>query len=218
MSWSINGSGTVSKSVYAGNLLRIWPEGWFRDKSIDDRDRALLSAEPVDFVDYNLDNANFLRSIYCAKQDENFEVIEWNVENDQTCKNMIAQAGGTLAGFPETTKEHTNWLSMKININVSIPECADIAAASGFLSSRPTRTRIFKGPKETCSLHEWDAMIIRDCIPSTDGIMDAERISSRKWDVLLVKMCEDFNYPWVVFTIKDSGSAAELGYQECYAL
>lgn len=39
----------------------------------------------------------------------------------------------------------------------------------------------------------WHVMILRDCHTTTDGIMDIDRIASRFWDILLIKMCENFD-------------------------
>ncbi|MCJ1334290.1 hypothetical protein MMC10_010998, partial [Thelotrema lepadinum] len=42
-------------------MLRSYPDLWFRKATIEDRDRALLDAEPVSFVEYG--NASYLRKI-----------------------------------------------------------------------------------------------------------------------------------------------------------
>lgn len=53
--------------------------------------------------------------------------------------------------------------------------------------------RILPGPPQTCNLHPWDAMILRDCQPNTNNVWEVERIASKSWDILLVKMCEDYD-------------------------
>ena len=49
------------KNVRAYHMIRDDPGMWFRDTVIDDRDRALLSAERVSFVEYS--QASYLRKI-----------------------------------------------------------------------------------------------------------------------------------------------------------
>ena len=61
------------------------------------------------------------------------------------------------------------------------------------LTTSPGKTRIFRSPPEFRKPHPWDAMILRDCHASTDGMIGVESINSRYWDILLVKMCEDFD-------------------------
>lgn len=63
-------------------------------------------------------------------------------------------------------------------------------------------------------------MILRDCNTNTSNMTAIRSISDRKWDVLLMKMCEDYDRkrclllgysvltdvdPWVVLAIKDAG-------------
>ncbi len=78
-------------------------------------------------------------------------------------------------------------------VNVNVTARPGHGFAWGFLSTRPSNIRIFKGPPETCADHPWDAIILRDCTPNTDNLIEVESISSRKWDVLCMKMCEDYD-------------------------
>lgn len=61
------------------------------------------------------------------------------------------------------------------------------------MGTRLPKVRIFKGPVESCSLHPWDAMILRDCHPNTDRLIGTKEVQSRTWDMLLMKMCEDYD-------------------------
>jgi len=66
-----------------------------------------------------------------------------------------------------------------------------------------------------------DAMILRDCTTNTDNLHDHEFLGKRKWDILAIKCCEDFDRKclpwyysqrltilldaWVVVCVKDVG-------------
>ena len=84
-------------------------------------------------------------------------------------------------------------LNKYILVNVNIKGTLGSGFDWGFLSTRPENMRIFKGPPETCSAHPWDAMILRDCTSNTDTLSSIESMSSRKWDILCMKMCEDYD-------------------------
>lgn len=83
----------------------------------------------------------------------------------------------------------------KVNVNVQGTRSADFDW--GYLSTRPSNIRIFKGPPESCHIHLWDAMILRDCTPNTDTLSEVESIASRKWDILVMKMCEDYDREYI---------------------
>lgn len=102
----------------------------------------------------------------------------------------------------------------------------------GFLSTRPHNIRIFKGPCETCPYHTWDAIILRDCTPNTDTLWRVEAVASRKWDILCMKMCEDYDRecyhvklanntnvllpdPWVVVAVNDAGPTPGPNTHDC---
>ena len=61
------------------------------------------------------------------------------------------------------------------------------------MSGLPEHIRIFEGPTSTCPDHPWHAMIIRDAIAMTESLTAVDALASRKWDILLMKMCEDFD-------------------------
>lgn len=63
----------------------------------------------------------------------------------------------------------------------------------GLMSGKPSKLRIYAGPCSICPKHPWDAMILRDAATSTSGIGDIESIASRKFDILLIKMCEEYD-------------------------
>jgi hypothetical protein len=78
-------------------------------------------------------------------------------------------------------------------VNVNVSAKPGYGFDWGFLTTRPSNIRIFKGPPETCAHHPWDAMILRDCTGNTDTLNSIESIASRKWDILCMKMCEDYD-------------------------
>ncbi|KAH7360776.1 hypothetical protein BKA65DRAFT_473911 [Rhexocercosporidium sp. MPI-PUGE-AT-0058] len=182
--------------------MRTDPAAWFRDAPIENRDLDLLNAYPVSFVDYF--KGSFLRKVYHMKAREGFKQTEWIVEEDVECKQMIASAGGKLIGFDFPPSDPIDWASMTINVNINAPPGQGFVW--GYLSTSPANIRIFKGPDFTCDLHPWDAMILRDCTTNTSGMNDIDRISRRKWDILLMKCCEDFDHPWIVTTVLDAGA------------
>ena len=95
--------------------------------------------------------------------------------------------GMYLLGLPD--KHHSN--STVVNVNIEGSSSAGFIW--GYLSTRPSNIRIFKGPQDTYELHPWDAMILRDCTPNTGSLYALDSISSHKWDILVMKMCEDYN-------------------------
>ncbi|KIW70570.1 hypothetical protein, variant [Phialophora macrospora] len=200
-----------SKRDMALHILREQPLAWFRDAPIDMRDTNLIRAEPVPWLDYS--QGSFLRKIYHMKAGEEFQTTDWVVENEEACKELVRSAGGQLVGYDNTISEPIHWASMTVNVNVSAKP--GYGFDWGFLSTRPSNIRIFKGPPETCAHHPWDAMILRDCTGNTGNLNSIESIAQRKWDILCMKMCEDYDSPWVVAAIKDSGERAIPGVHDC---
>ncbi|KAI1255234.1 hypothetical protein MGN70_003298 [Eutypa lata] len=202
------------KACAAHNMIRNKPEAWFKDSPIDDRDRALINAGPAPFVSYG--QRSYLRKMYHLKQgEEEFGSSDWSVEEDKACKKMVSHAGGQLVGFNDIDVSNpVQWKSMKINVNIEGTPNAGFNW--GFLATMPSKTRIFRGPPESCRIHPWDAMILRDCYASTDGIMSVSSIASRYWDILVMKMCEDYDYPWVVIAVNDAGPYNPAFHCECY--
>ncbi|KAH7418445.1 hypothetical protein BKA64DRAFT_565078 [Cadophora sp. MPI-SDFR-AT-0126] len=176
-------------------MMRTDPSAWFRDSPIENRDLDLLNAYPVSFVDYF--KGSYLRKVF-------FKQTDWKVEENVECKQMIASAGGKLIGFDFPPLDETHWASMTINVNISAPPGHSFQW--GYLSTSPNNIRIFKGPATTCEysfspslakmtsrLHPWDAMILRDCTTNTSTLNAVGKVSRRKWDILLIKCCEDFD-------------------------
>ncbi|KAG4424943.1 hypothetical protein IFR04_001914 [Cadophora malorum] len=182
-------------------MMRANPSAWFGKSPIENRDLDLLNAYPVSFVDY--EQGSYLRKVYHMKAGEGLKQTDWKVEQDVECKRMIASAGGKLIGFDFQPLDETHWASMTINVNISAPPGQPFQW--GFLSTSPKNIRILKGPADTCDLHPWDAMILRDCTTNTSSLHAVSKVSRRKWDILLIKCCEDFDHPWVVATLLDVG-------------
>ncbi|KAI1843391.1 hypothetical protein JX266_010388 [Neoarthrinium moseri] len=195
---------TMSKGDRARRLLRLETESWFRGYTIDERDRALLDADNVSFVDYTA--GNYVRKLFHMKRGEQFGETDWTVEADDDCKKKVAQAGGAIVGYGPFPDSSIPWVSMTVNTNI---KCAKDAGTSwGYLSTHPSNIRIFRGPPNTCPDHPWDAMILRDCHTNSSNFHRIDQIASRRWDILAMKMCEDYDHPWVVVSVKDAGEAA----------
>ncbi|KAK5198812.1 hypothetical protein LTR72_005114 [Exophiala xenobiotica] len=190
-----------SKEEVARCMLRSEIVAWFRDQPIDQRDQDLINADHVGFVDYN--KGSYLRKIYHMKPGEAFKQTQWVVETDQECKELVQSAGGKTYGFDNGSASTANWASVTVNVNINATPGAGFDW--GFLSTQPHHIRIFKGPAKTCSEHPWDAMILRDCTSNTHSLCDVGSVASRKWDILCMKMCEDYDHPWVVIAVKDAG-------------
>ncbi|KAK7755523.1 hypothetical protein SLS62_002455 [Diatrype stigma] len=190
-------------------LIRKTPEAWFRGSPVDARDRALINAEPVLFVAYT--SGSFLRKI-----------SEWRVETEEACQKMVAEAGGRLIGFDPDLSNPTRWSSMAVHVNITGRPFAGLDW--GYLTAKPANIRIFRCPPEKvepCEKHGehgWDAMTLRDCYTTTDGIRDIDSIASRFWDILLIKMWEDFDHPWLVAAVKDAGPFTEEDCRACSCL
>ena len=60
----------IPKNIRAYHMIRDNPEMWFGDTVIDDRDRALLSAEPVSFLE--LSQSSYVRKIVSLPADSAF--------------------------------------------------------------------------------------------------------------------------------------------------
>ncbi|KAK5100789.1 hypothetical protein LTR24_000935 [Lithohypha guttulata] len=217
------------KEARALAMLRKQPEAWFRGASIDDRDRALLFASPIPFIDYS--KGSYLRKMvsiadsakmpelimfsqYHKKNCQAFESTEWVVETDEICKQILNSAGVPLIGYDSIQPAPVEWQSMTVNVNIQGTPGSDFDW--GYLSTRATNTRLFQGPIATCELHPWDAMILRDCTPNTDTLYGIEYIASRKWDILVMKICEDYDHPWVVVAVKDAGANRPDPHPSCY--
>ncbi|KAK5079369.1 hypothetical protein LTR51_001566 [Lithohypha guttulata] len=168
----------TSKAADARCMIASYPEKWFRGTPIDDRDKALLSAPSVSFIDYT--PRSFLRKL-----------TNWNVEADGDCKRKIFEGGATEVGFNFGERVELSYNLM--TINVSIQGARGAGFDWGFLSNSGKDARLFGGPPETCHDHPWDALILRDCNTNTDTLNRIHSIASRKWDVLLLKMCEDYD-------------------------
>ncbi|KAH8788197.1 hypothetical protein F5883DRAFT_610642 [Diaporthe sp. PMI_573] len=197
-------AGIPPKWVTGIKLLRDDPSKWFRDTQIDDRDLALINASPVPWVEAG--QQSFLKHVHHKLKDQPIKTTPWTVENDKALRCMISEVGG--AGFTGLAKPPVhlpapNWEHMMVNVNIT----GNIAPGVtwGLLSGKPSTARILAGPCETCAKHPWDLMILRDFHTNTSGLDGVAHIASRQFDILLMKMCKDMDYPWVVLAVKDSG-------------
>ncbi|CAJ2502408.1 Uu.00g098020.m01.CDS01 [Anthostomella pinea] len=174
---------------YSLSVVPKYP--WF----VDNYDLAQDREELAHLRDYG--GGSFLRNIHHMHQ------------RDEECRKMIAEAGGTLVGFSVDPPvdppigyravRPNDWTSMTINVKIELPGGED---RWGFLSTGANNIRIFRSPAETCQVHPWDAMVLRDCQPNSDIFRQDKYIYKRKWDILVMKMCEDYNYPWSVVAVR----------------
>ncbi|KAJ0107204.1 hypothetical protein J7T55_007574 [Diaporthe amygdali] len=181
-------------------LLRENPSKWFRGNPIDDRDLALINATPVPWI--NIGRQSYLKHMHHKVKGQPFQTTKWTVENDQHLRAMISEVGAGFIGFakPPTNFPARDWESM-----MASPATSPRVVTWGLLSGRPSKVRILAGPCETCNKHPWDIMILRDFHTNTSRLDDVASIASRQFDILLMKICEDFDQPWVVLAVKDSG-------------
>ncbi|KAL2284871.1 hypothetical protein FJTKL_08689 [Diaporthe vaccinii] len=190
------------KWVRGHKLLRDDPSQWFRGTQIDDRDLALINAGPVPWI--NIGQQSYLKHVHHKIKDQPFETTHWTVENDKALRDMISEVGAGFTGWAKPLVLPTrDWESMLVNVTVT----GNIAPGVtwGLLSGRPSKARVLAGPCSTCPEHPWDIMILRDFHTNTSGLDQVSSIASRQFDILLMKMCEDMDYPWVVLAVKDSG-------------
>ncbi|RDW63743.1 hypothetical protein BP6252_11288 [Coleophoma cylindrospora] len=210
----------LRKMCLAHDMIHENPAMWFRDAAIDDRDRRLLDFGQVAFLTYG--EGSFVRKMASLpstprphtadlyvqnhkKASESSQQTEWTVEEDESCKNLVWSAGGELYGFTFAPAAPVSWDSFTVNVNIKGAPGAGFDR--GFLSTAASNIRIFRGPPESCEEHPWDAMILRDCTSNTTNLHDLDYVASRKWDILAMKMCEDYDHPWVVISMKDAGQA-----------
>ncbi|KAI1657255.1 hypothetical protein F4813DRAFT_389841 [Daldinia decipiens] len=104
-------------------------------------------------------------------------------------------------------------LLRQFHVKITIPadKRGTFNATTGFLRSFWDKIKFLRGPPESCSTCTWDAMIIYDCTASSEGTLQAcPQIATRKWDILLMKVGDDYQYPWIVAAINDSGAYTDL--------
>ncbi|KAI1453534.1 hypothetical protein F4805DRAFT_461637 [Annulohypoxylon moriforme] len=195
--------------------LKRHPENW-AGNAFDFRDNSLLYGLSADFLDYSRHTGTcHLAKIVHFKRGEDLTPeaqTYWNSENDNLCKAMVSRCGGKVHGFsrlkwtayPEKLKE----LHTRVDVQIMLPTIAMIRynVAWGILSTRSDKVQIYRGPKTFTPKHPWDAMVLHDCTANYEGeLWKAPEIASRRWDILLMKMGSEYDYPWLPVTIRDAG-------------
>ncbi|EXJ72326.1 uncharacterized protein A1O5_04830 [Cladophialophora psammophila CBS 110553] len=184
------------------SLLRNNPSAWFRDATI---------GTVCCWLPSQLHSSTTVK--YHMVAGESFQSTNWMVEDDDACKELVRSAGARLYGVDNGPCPSVHWTSVKVNVNISG------TPGSGFLwgslSPRPDNIRIFKEPADACALHGCEAMILRDCTASTDMLIGIDSIAERTWDILCMKMSEDYDYPWMAVAVKDAGPLPDLDSDSC---
>ncbi|KAI0386711.1 hypothetical protein F5Y04DRAFT_275162 [Hypomontagnella monticulosa] len=201
-------------------MINEQPQLWLgNSSSISGRDRSLFCSRQLDFLGYD-------KTCYAAKichyfnfqkyeDDAPIQVTPWTCADDITCKEMVAEAGGEVVGFPTISRNpNPNWFHAKIDVKFTIPTRSVLFNRDnvcwGIFTALATNARIYRGPMMQACSHRWDAMILYDCVASPEGpLTESSRIGSRKWDILLIKICEDNEFPFIVVAIRDSGTVYE---------
>lgn len=93
-------------------------------------------------------------------------------------------------------------------VNISVTGRPAPGITNGTLSTMPSKIRVLAGPSTSgiCPWHQWDAMILRDCYVSVAAARTGQTIPTHQchghgslgrgspmYDVLLIKMCEDYD-------------------------
>ncbi|KAJ9144904.1 hypothetical protein NKR23_g5574 [Pleurostoma richardsiae] len=176
------------KARVALGMIREKPQLWFRGSPLDDRDAALLAAPTLPWLEYG--RSSYLRKIYYKQRDSDWGTLDWKVENDVRCKYLVSVAGAKNIGINLRAESLLPFVCMTINVNIKANPGHGFDW--GFLSTsgvHPGNVRIFRGPPETCSIHPWDAIILRNCAINMSSMVNS--VASGRWDILLMKMCED---------------------------
>ncbi|KAI0853161.1 hypothetical protein F5Y00DRAFT_257819 [Daldinia vernicosa] len=190
--------------VHGREMLAAYPYLWMGFEPCSRRDLELFNCSPVDFVGY--DHTSYLRKI---------TTMTWEVkvrsgkELFVTNEEQIRINEGLPKGCFFTPGRRNKEPHVKITIPVD--KRGTFNATTGFLCSMWSKLKFLKGPHESNSTCAWDAMIIYDCTASSEGTLrGCPQIATRKWDILLMKVGDDYEYPWLVAAIKDSGAYTDL--------
>ncbi|KAK8125967.1 uncharacterized protein PG998_001726 [Apiospora kogelbergensis] len=130
------GSKLTNKQAHALSMMQANPLGWLRHGPMEVRDLALINAHAVPFVKYG--SQSFVRKL-----------LDWTVENNENCMEIVAKMGGTVVGF-------------------------DSRLATG-------------------AVNDLTYTLVNVNITATPKMIANEEISSRKWDILAMKMSEDYD-------------------------
>ncbi|KAI4860191.1 hypothetical protein F4820DRAFT_465951 [Hypoxylon rubiginosum] len=200
---------------YAQMLMGHNPGLWLGSSQIFPRDLQLIHAQPVEFLDKSQkERFSHLRNLVYKKRDEENTsvVLGWTRESDGSCEAAVLQGGGTIHPQKEDSDEFNLCVGEKLQVQINFLPGSGTPFDWGFLSCVPAKTRIFRGPSQTCKEDPWDAMILYDCVVSPGAFHNVQRIATRKWDILLLKVCDkDFTHPWLVVNMRDTGAAEQLG-------
>ncbi|KAI1211610.1 uncharacterized protein F4807DRAFT_396161 [Annulohypoxylon truncatum] len=211
------------------NKLRRYPQYWAGDP-FGLRDSNLLYGTSADFIDItkymgtcHLARIAFLKPGEDIMRDSK---IQWTSENDNLCKMIVSRCGGKANGlpisqdlvYPQALKKH----HVKVDVKIVLSSFAATryGVSWGTLSTRADKIQIFKGPEAFTPRHSWDAMIMHDCTVTGEGdLCESDAIASWKWDILLMKMSDDYSFPWLPVSIREASSFQRPErdpHRECY--
>ncbi|PVH82753.1 hypothetical protein DL98DRAFT_132469 [Cadophora sp. DSE1049] len=181
-----------------------YPWLWFRNIGCDNRDRALIRCRLVSWLQ---DGEGVVSKInHEVGSDVDIKQVLWTAEEDVRCRRLVQCAGARLIGF----NYHVNrvrWARCHVTVKIqsSFNRMPFVYITGGSLSTRARNVRIFKGPADGFLNFPADVMILRDCVPTRDGISGHADVGRRKWDILCMRTCEGFENPWFVVRVRDVG-------------
>ncbi|KAF3058517.1 putative aaa family atpase protein [Daldinia childiae] len=190
--------------VRGREALAARPYLWMGFEPCSQRDLDLFSCGPVDFIGY--DHTSYLRKITTASMEMRVKSGKrLFVTNEEQLRRNEERPGGFFLAARHRQRE--------LHVKVDIPKDKrdTFNATTGFLRSFWNKFKFLQGPPESHSAHTWDAMIIYDCTVTPEGTLQGcLQIATRKWDILLMKVADDYEYPWLVAAINDSGAYTDL--------
>ncbi|KAI1418590.1 hypothetical protein F5Y13DRAFT_184231 [Hypoxylon sp. FL1857] len=205
---------------HSKSLIKRRPHLWFGTSPISPRDHELISCDDTSFAECGFPGASPLCSVSHLKQGETNDVMHqtcWTCENDMACKTMVAQAGGSVSGFPELASLPAWYqfhMKVEVKVTISMTSRSELVVPCGLFSTRPTKIRTLQVPSHIpghiCPFSPPEVMIMYDCTSSSESFRKHPFIASRKWDVLLMKIYENYEFPWTIVSIVDSGSSDEV--------
>ncbi|KAI1389708.1 uncharacterized protein F4822DRAFT_442909 [Hypoxylon trugodes] len=203
----------LNKYDAAWEMFQTRPELWFTDDCfVHIRDINLAQCGTLDFVDYG--NKSYLGRLCYSSITTNGEIykVTWDVRGEDICKELVNDAGGSVVGLKMAPSANIhNYGHFQMDVKFDVPRSAVryYGAYYGVFSGVPTRTRILKGPKLFCHDHSVDIMIMYECTLSAEGGLLDTNIADYKWDLMLMRFCDNHDHPWHIMSVAEAGRIDE---------